>query len=880
MSIPLLLDRSRSETLTTQLVDQLRDAIRRGRIAPGARMPSSRSLADQLAIARNTVMHAYETLVIEGYADSRPASGIFAATVLPAPPAGLAAASWPESVNHSRSALLPVPVVSPLKDIVWPRGSLPFDFSPSVPAPSLFPLKTWRRLLQGALSKGGANGMAQLGDPAGLAALRTALSHHLAASRGITVDPGQILVLSGIREGIALVSRLLLAPGRSVVVETPAYSTATAIFELAGAETLHVPVDEDGLRSDRLPERAATLLYVTPSHQYPTGYLMSFARRRAIADWAHRQGCYILEDDYDGDFRFEGPPLPAIAALGPDCTIHLGSFAKSLGPGVRLGYMVAPAPLVDALRAAKMLLSGSPPWLEQVALAEMIASGSYAAHLARARAHYRENRDCLLISLARHFGEIIVSGESAGQHLLWHLPAGVPDAVTLETLARRVRVGVYSLASAGASEKPVSLLMRRGLVLGYGALSPRQIEQGIARLSDVVDDTLDRQHDFVDELLASPPPKPGHPVPRFRQRPALRPKPPPRAFSRRNSSREGYATMPVLRGLYRYPIKGLSPQPMLGIELEAGKPFPQDRIFAFARPGSPIDPEAPTWATKGLFVMLMLDEALARVQTDLDVDTLVLTVSEGNRKVLVADLNDRRSIAEVEAFFHRLVPTLRAVPRLVRARDARDGHFGHFMDKPDNVLSMINLATVRSLEERWGYAINPLRFRANFYIEGAEPWEEFDWIGGELRMGDATFDVDRRNGRCGATNVNPSTGERDLDLPTSLRAAFGHKDLGVYLKTRKGGKVVVGDTVNVPQTIAVSREPPAPTPVPVVPDRRRFICRGCYFIYEEVVGLPKLGIPPNTPFASIAADWRCPDCGTEKTTFRPYVGLPPGGKFS
>ena len=334
--------------------------------------------------------------------------------------------------------------------------------------------------------------------------------------------------------------------------------------------------------------------------------------------------------------------------------------------------------------------------------------------------------------------------------------------------------------------------------------------------------------------------------------------------------------MPVLRGLYRYPFKGLSPQLVPGITLDADKPFPHDRIFAFARPGSPIDPEAPTWATKGLFVMLMLDEALARVQTHLDVETQVLTVSEGNRQVLAANLNDRRSIAEVEAFFHRLVPTLRAAPRVVRARDDR---FGHFMDKPDNVLSLINLATVRSLEERWGYAIDPLRFRANFYIDEAGPWEEFDWIGGELTIGDAEFYVDRRNGRCGATNVNPATGERDLDLPQSLRAAFGHKDLGIYLKTRKGGKVVIGDTVTVPQNISASPEPAAPKPVPTVGDQRRFICRGCYFIYEEAAGLPKLGLPPNTPFASIPADWRCPDCGTEKTTFRPYVGLPSGVEF-
>lgn len=867
--IPLLLDRSRSETLIAQLVDQLRDAIGRGRIAPGERLPSSRSLADQLAIARNTAVRAYEALVIEGYAEARPASGIFAAASLPAPPAAVVVRAPSPAAPDEATPPLPLPAVPVPGGGGGPRGNLSFDFSPSAPGAGVFPLKTWRRLLQGALTKGGAAGLSQPGDPGGLAALRVALAQHLAAARGITVDPAQILVLSGIREGIALAARLLLAPGRRVVLENPAYAGAVAAFAMSGAELLRVGLDEEGLRSETLPEHGAALLYLTPSHQYPTGHTLSLARRRAVAGWAREHACYVLEDDCDGDFRFEGAPLPAIAALAPDCTIHLGSFARALGAGLRLGYMVAPPPLVEAMRAAKRLLTGSPPWLEQAALAEMIRSGSYGAHLARARAHYRESRDCLLASLRRHFGEVTVSGEAAGQHLLWRLPAGVPDAGTLEVLARRVRVGVYSLASAGASEHPPALLTRRGLVLGYGALSQRQIEQGIARLSDAVDDTLDRRHEFVDELLLSEPPpaQAARPAPRFRQRPALRPAGASRAFSPRGQLREGRAAMPVLRGIYRYPIKGLSPQPLPGVELAAGKPLPHDRTFALARPGSPIDPAAPRWGKKGLFVMLMLDEALARVQSHLDVETLALTVTQDNRPVLAADLGDPAAVGEVEAFFHRLVPTLRAPPRLVRAPD------GHFMDKPDNVLSLINLATLRSLEERWGYAIDPLRFRANFYVDGARPWEEFDWVGADIVIGDAVCRVDRRNGRCGATNVNPATGQRDLDLPASLRATFGHKDLGIYLVVREGGKVVVGDAVAVPRHVAGAGEA-APAPAPAA-DHRRFICRGCYFIYEETSGAPQAGIAPGTPFAELAPGWRCPDCGTDKSTFRPYVELAP-----
>jgi GntR family transcriptional regulator / MocR family aminotransferase len=209
-----------------------------------------------------------------------------------------------------------------------------------------------------------------------------------------------------------------------------------------------------------------------------------------------------------------------------------------------------------------------------------------------------------------------------------------------------------------------------------------------------------------------------------------------------------------------------------------------------------------------------------------------------------------------------LLPTLPAPPVLVRSRG------GHFMDKPDNVISLINLATVRSLEQQWGVDIDPLRFRANIYIDGARPWEEFDWVGKEIRIGDAVFAVDRKNGRCGATNVNPTTARRDLDIPSSLRATVGHKNLGVYLIVRDGGEVAVGNSVLAPRS-TVSAAPSDATRIDG--GARRFICRGCYFIYEEANGLPQELIRPGTPFAVLPSSWRCPDCGTEKATFRPYV---------
>jgi GntR family transcriptional regulator/MocR family aminotransferase len=875
MQIPILLDPSGTEMLTAQLARQLRAAIRQGQLPPGTRLTSSRRLSEQLDVSRNTVIRAYDNLLVEGYLEARPASGIFVARQLPED-AHLPPVSPGGDHADATAENLPMPHTVPQAQalVAQTESRISFDFFPGRPSAGLFPLKTWRRLAQGCLSHGGAIGLSQYGDPAGLITLRSAVARHLAAVRGIVADPSRIVIVNGIQEGLNIVARLFLSPGKVAALEEPCYQGAMFSFAATGADLVHVPVDQQGLKVEALPESPTALLYLTPSHQYPTGHTMSLERRRHVISWARRQGCYLLEDDYDSDFRYEGSPLPAVAAIGQDCTFYLGTFSKSLGAGLRLGYVVPPPHLVDAVRASKTLLNNGNPWLDQAVLAELIGSGSYAAHLARIRVHYRENRDCLLTSLHRHFGEVEVSGQQGGLHLLWRLPPGVPDAVELEALARRVRVGIYSLASGGAYEARRSPIGRRGIVLGYACLSTKQIEQGVARLSNAVDEALERHPNLAEEWLAasslsSPDRMPTQPAPSIRQRPALYALAPRRALYRRGTTTEDGAVT-LVAGIFRYPIKGLSAQAVPGVTLEAGKPFPFDRIFALARPGGPIDSDEPKWAKKGLFVMLMLDDALAQVQTFLDVDTLNFSVRKENQEILRVNLGEQSGRAEVEQLILRLVPTLRAPPRLVRARD------GHFMDKPDNVLSLINLATVRHLQEQWGFEIDPLRFRANFYIDGAGPWEEFDWIGSDLRLGDALFRVDRRNGRCGATNVNPATGRRDLDIPASLRAAFGHKDLGVYLVTRKGGKIVVGDPAHVPRT--EHAEPVAIAAAPPVDGQRRFICRGCYFIYEEGLGLPRDKIPAGTPFASLAPDWRCPDCGTDKMTFRPYVpiGVNPG----
>jgi GntR family transcriptional regulator/MocR family aminotransferase len=869
MQIPVLLDRSRREPLTSQLIEQLQDAIRQSRLAPGTRLPSSRQLSEQLSVSRNTVVRAYDTLIVEGYVESRPASGVFVSdSRREFPP--LSSADLAASASQ-----MPLPPVEPRVQILPGRGRLTLDFFPRRTNAALFPIKTWRRLLQNNLSHGGNLGLAHYGDPAGLPSLRSAIARHLAMSRGIAADPSRVIIVSGVQEGVSIAARLFLGRGLLGAIEDPGHQGAAFAFQETGAEIASVAVDEEGLIPEGLPQRPTALLYLTPSHQFPTGHTLSPERRNDIVAWARRYGCYILEDDSDSDLQYEGSPLQAIAAAAPDCTMYLGSFSRTLGAGLRLGYMVVPEQLAGVVAAAKGLISNGSPWLEQAALAEMIRTNSYAAHLVRLRAYYKESRDALLAALRRNFGEVSVSGVTGGLHILWCLPPGIPDATAVETVALRARVGVYSLASGGACAARPSALTRRGIILGYGSLLRKQIDQGITRLSDAIDDAIDDLNADVSAFFTTTlpfhiPPKPVKPViksrhldSRFRRQPALSSRRHRGTSSARRWARDVTIPMAVVSKIYRYPIKGLSPQPLSSVAIEAGRPFPMDRVFALARPGAPIDRDDPQWAKKGLFVMLMLDEGLARVNTWVDVETLRFTAMQGNRQVATANLADESNRGELEKFFWQLLPTLPAPPALVRS------HAGHFMDKPDNVVSLINLATVRSLEERWGFEIDPLRFRANIYIDGARPWEEFDWVGHEIRIGEVVFTVDRKNGRCGATNVNPITGRRDLDIPGSLRATFGHKNLGIYLIARERGCIALGDKLLAPR---LSPQPVAVrSPAPIINARRSFICGGCYFIYEETKGLPQQSIPPGTPFALIPASWRCPDCGTDKGTFRPYV---------
>jgi GntR family transcriptional regulator/MocR family aminotransferase len=272
-------------------------------------------------------------------------------------------------------------------------------------------------------------------------------------------------------------------------MENPCYRGAASLFESYYAKLVQVPVDKAGLDVAQLPEDGVALLYVTPSHQFPLGFTLSNERRLKLLEWARRCGAYIIEDDYDSDFRYRGSPLTALMGLDDHgCVMYLGTFSKSMGAGLRLGYLVVPKALIPAARAAKALLNNGHAWLDQATMAEFIRSGAYGNHLRRMRSIYSKRHDCLIDALRRHFGAVQLSGLESGLHLAWHLPGNYPDASELQALALRHGVGIYSIGPGLAHDFGTCSFSKHTLVLGFSSLNEHQIRAGIRRMADAFAD--------------------------------------------------------------------------------------------------------------------------------------------------------------------------------------------------------------------------------------------------------------------------------------------------------------------------------------------------------------------------------------------------------
>jgi GntR family transcriptional regulator/MocR family aminotransferase len=486
--LPLTIRRQGYEPLQAQIADQIRQLVDKGILAPSSRVPSTRALSEQLGVSRNTVTLAYDLLIAEGVLEVESSAGTMVSRQPPAAFRRIAASARGPDERHAKPPVRhPVAFQGRGPRVHDPFAShLLYDFRMGQPDPALFPVAAWHRLVVERLARAGS-ALVRYGDPAGLRELRGAIAEHLRLARGIQADADQIVIVAGCQEGLNLVARVLVRPGARAVVENPCYEGAALVLSSYGAQLTGAPVDDEGLRVDGLP-RETTLAYVTPSHQFPLGPTLSFARRLALLDWAAESGAYIVEDDYDSDFRYEESPLLALYALDrAESTIYLGTFSKSIGAALRLGYVVFPRTLAPAAIGAKALLDNGHPWLEQAALAEFLKSGCFERHLHRIRRRYLSRRDCLLFELRRHFGRTRVDGAEGGMHVAWHLPDGAPPAPVLQRRLADDGVGVYSLSAAPVHiADPVSA-SDSVLLLGYPCVAEERIRNAVERIARALD---------------------------------------------------------------------------------------------------------------------------------------------------------------------------------------------------------------------------------------------------------------------------------------------------------------------------------------------------------------------------------------------------------
>jgi len=452
-------------SLRHRLYRDLREALKRGGLHLGERLPPSRELAGHLGVGRKTVVEAYEQLVAEGFFHTRPGSGTFVARLPPATESGRPDAPGPGPGNHWRPGS------------VWGGRQTPhyFNFAGGVTDRRRLPHGDWRRALSRALRQ--QEGDTSLyGDPAGDEGLRRAITHYLAYSRGLPCAAQDLLVVQGAQQGLDLLARVRVAPGDVVAVEEPGYPPARAVFEARGARVVGVPVDEQGLRVDRLPA-SVSLIYVTPSHQFPLGMPMGLQRRLALLDFARRHDALVVEDDYDGEFRFQGRALDALKSLDRHQQVaYLGSFSKVWHADLRLGYLVMPAGLAPALRQARTFSDGYPPALTQRALALLMENGAFARHLRRMQRLYERRRSRLLTALQQASRSWTPLPQVAGLHLAvrfeqW-VPA-LPEKLAAANISAQDLGSFYRHAGAAGT----------GVLLGLGMIEESLIDDGVDALA-------------------------------------------------------------------------------------------------------------------------------------------------------------------------------------------------------------------------------------------------------------------------------------------------------------------------------------------------------------------------------------------------------------
>ncbi len=480
--ISLSVDRHAAESLHRQIYDQIRALILGGRIAPATRLPSSRLLARDLGVSRNTVLNAYEMLLHEGYTEGRVGAGTRVSKILPEEL--LSAKRGPP---RPRTAAGPAGKLSKLRR-VWQAGDRRGDspqraFRPGLPEIERFPWDVWGRLT-GRFWRRPPADLLTGGDLAGFRPLRDAIAAYLSAVRSLDCHGGQVMITAGAQQGLDMIARLIIDPGDAVWLERPGYGGLRGAFMAAGARSVAVPVDDSGLdvAAGRRAAPDAVCAAVTPSHQYPLGVTMSLARRLELLEWAETAGAWIVEDDYDSEYRYAGRPLSALQGLdGGDRVIYVGTFSKVLFPALRLGYVVVPEALIEPFSRLRATVDDHPALAMQPVLAAFFEDGHFAAHVRRMRGLYAERQAALLAALERHAAGILTAApDDAGMHLVAALGAdfvGDDRQAAARAAATGFRTPSLSSYYAGGDGD------RQGLVLGYAGLAATEIEHGVAGLA-------------------------------------------------------------------------------------------------------------------------------------------------------------------------------------------------------------------------------------------------------------------------------------------------------------------------------------------------------------------------------------------------------------
>ncbi|WP_263350411.1 MocR-like pyridoxine biosynthesis transcription factor PdxR [Acidicapsa acidisoli] len=469
--IPILRD---SGPIFRQIYAALRDAVLAGKLPQGERLPSTRELAEHLHVSRTVVLLAYDQLLAEGYVSGRRGSGTFVAGDL----------NLTMMKEHTVSAQIRLSrygrrAADASSHISFPQRRerpLRYDFAYGRSNIDLFPFEAWRRMLLRTARKAPVREL-DYGAAAGSPELQEAIASHVKRSRGVVCDPSQVLIVNGSQQALDLIARVLVEPNDVIGLEEPGYQGTREVFRVAGARLHGIPVDHDGIVPEKITPGARMVL-VTPSHQFPTGAVLSLSRRLALLDWAKRKRAVIVEDDYDGEFRYGGQALESLQGLDREGrVIYIGTFSRTVFPSLRIGYMIAPVTLVSAFTAAKWLCDRHTSMLEQQTLSEFIAGGMYERYLRRVRRSNTARRDALLESIDTVLGnDVEVTGQGAGAHVVLWPRADVNERIVIER-AEGCGVGIYGLSGYYLGKRT-----RPGIILGYARLSESEIREGIRRL--------------------------------------------------------------------------------------------------------------------------------------------------------------------------------------------------------------------------------------------------------------------------------------------------------------------------------------------------------------------------------------------------------------